>query len=237
MDKETRNLFAAAGVPLAEEDWDFFARLRERILEANRRMNLTRITEPREFFSKHVLDSVLPFFLVPELKALPRRLLAADIGSGAGFPGLALARLNPRWDVALIERTQKKAVFLEETIEELGIGNAYVVPFDAGEAPRHAKVLRRGCRLVVARAVGRIAAVTALAAPLLGTRGVIVHYKGGQPEEAELREGKIAAGRRRYKQTDPVAYDLPPDARRSVVLVVNRTRRRKRTGPLTRASS
>lgn len=226
-----RALFAAAGVPLADDDWAWFERLRELVVAANRRMNLTRLTEPADFYRKHVLDSLLPFHVVPQLAALRGPLLAADVGAGAGFPGFALARMRPDWDVALIERTEKKAGFLEDTLQALELGNAYVVPFDAREAPRQARVLRHGCAVVVARAVGRIAPVTELAAPLLAPGGVLVHYKGGAPDAAELKDGARMAHRLKLSQGEPVAYDLPPDARRSVVVTASPPRRRRRGGP------
>lgn len=231
LNEQVRALFDEAGVSLTDEDWAWFERLREAVVDANRRMNLTRLVEPLDFYRKHVLDSLLPFHAVPELAALRGPLLAADVGAGAGFPGFVLARMRPDWDVALIERTEKKAGFLEDTLQALELGNAYVVPFDAREAPRHARVLRHGCALVVARAVGRIAPVTEISAPLLAPRGILVHYKGGAPDAAELKDGARAAHRLKLRQGEPVAYDLPPDARRSVVLTVNPPRRRKRGGP------
>lgn len=231
VDDEIQKMFAAAGLALEDEDWAFFERLRAAVVAANRRMNLTRLVEPRDFYLKHVLDSALPFVVVPELAKLKRRQLVADLGSGAGFPGLVLARLRPRWDVALVERTQKKAGFLEDTIEALGIGNAYVVPFDASEA----QVLVGGCDLVVARAVGRIAPVTRTAEPLLGPRGILVHYKGGRPDPEEISEGKQMAGRLGLKQLDRIGYDLPPDARRSAVLSRSTGRRRGAVRRRTRA--
>jgi 16S rRNA (guanine527-N7)-methyltransferase len=215
---------------------DFFERLRQAIVRANRRMNLTRITEPDEFMRKHVLDSWLPFRVVPALRKLPAEgLLVADLGSGAGFPGLVVARLRPHWEVTLIERTQKKAAFLEAMRDDLALGNVYVVPLDAREAAGRVPVLRRGCDVVLARAVGRLAPVTRAAAPLVRPGGLLVHYKGGRLEPGELTEGRTAATAARMVQGDPVVYDLPPDARRSVILSRAKGRRRS-AGPDPRAT-
>ncbi len=215
---------------------EFFESLRQAIVRANRRMNLTRITEPEEFLRKHVLDSWLPFQVVPVLRGLPEQgLLVADLGSGAGFPGLVVARLRPDWEVALIERTQKKAGFLEAMRDDLGLGNVYVVPLDAREAAGRVPALRRGCDVVLARAVGRLAPVTRAAAPLLRPGGLLVHYKGGRLEPGELTEGRTAATALRLIQANPVVYDLPPDAKRSVILSRAKGRRRD-AGPDPRAS-
>jgi 16S rRNA (guanine527-N7)-methyltransferase len=189
-------------------------------------MNLTRLTEPRDYYLKHVLDSVLPFLVVDSLKRAPGGIMVADLGAGAGFPGFVLARVRPDWEVALIERTQKKAEFLEDTLEALQLTNAYVVPLDAREAAQRVAALKHGCLLVLARAVGRIAAVTQLAAPLLARGGAILHYKGGQPDPDELKEGSRVAHRLKMVQEDPVVYDLPPDAKRSAVLTLNPARHR-----------
>ena len=215
---------------------DFFERLRQAIVRANRHMNLTRITEPDEFMRKHVLDSWLPFRVVPALRALDETgLLVADVGSGAGFPGLVVARMRPAWEVALIERTQKKAGFLEAMREDLGLGNVYVVPLDAREAAGRVPALRRGCDLVLARAVGRLAPVTRAAAPLVRPGGLLVHYKGGHLEMGELTEGRTAAAALRLIQGNPAVYDLPPDARRSIILSRAKGRRRS-AGPAPQAT-
>jgi len=163
------------------------------------------------------------------LKKLRGKKLVADLGSGAGFPGFVVARLRPKWEVALIERTQKKAEFLEETREALGLENVYVVPLDAREAARQVPALRQGCHVVLARAVGRIADVAQAAEPLLASGGWLVHYKGGRPDAQEVADGKIIAPKLHLSFQAPVRYELPPDAERTVFL--SRSRRRKRGGP------
>jgi 16S rRNA (guanine527-N7)-methyltransferase len=229
VEDEIRDGFSAAGLELTGEDWEFFEELYEAVVEANRKMNLTRLTGRREFYFKHVLDSALPFRVEPRLTELGRELLMADLGSGAGFPGLVLARLQPEWDLALIERTQKKAAFLEEMIESLKLKKVYVVPLDARDAPGRAPVLDHGCDLVTARAVGRVAEVTRSAAALLKPGGILVHYKGREPDEKELADGRRVARGLGFEQRPPLSYDLPPDMGRSVVLTVNRSSGRRRT--------
>lgn len=188
-------------------------------------MNLTRIVEPEEFLRKHVLDSLLPFAVVPALSDLPDRLVLADLGSGAGFPGLPLARHRPLWSITLLERTRKKAAFLAETVEELGLANVRVLAADA----REAAPLRGRCQVVTARAVGEIADVTRAASRLLVPGGILVHYKGDVKRE-ELEEGARVAG---FVQEGPFPYELPPDAKRAVVL--SRSTGRTRAAPPSRA--
>lgn len=228
MEAESRALFSRVEFEPTGADWAFLDRLYEAVLEGNRAMNLTRITERGDFDRKHVLDSLLPFLAVPELRALPGTLTAADLGSGAGFPGLVLARFHPGWHLVLIERTQKKARFLDATARSLGLDNVRVAAVDAGEAGAKEPSLVEGCELVVARAVGRVDAVSRSAAALLKMGGRLVHYKGGEPDPDELRAGRAQAPRLGLEQADPFAYELPPDARRSVVISTRRSSGRKR---------
>ena len=197
----------------SNDDLAWFEQLYDVVMEANARMNLTRITDREEFFAKHIVDSALPFFIVPALVDLPETLRAADLGSGAGFPGLVLARLKPDWNVALIERTQKKARYLNEACKRLELKNVHVVAKDAKEAGI-AK-----CNLIVARAVGPLAKVVRAAAPLLKRRGLLVHYKGGGLQENEIAEGFRAGRKLGLIQDDPVGYQIPPrgDARTLVI--------------------
>jgi len=221
--EEIESAFRAAGVAYRGEDWAFFERLRHLVLDANAVMNLTRITEAAEFHGKHVLDSLLPFHAVEALASLGEGLRVADLGSGAGFPGLVLARMHPSWRVTLLERTIKKAAFLERTASSLSLHNVDVIAKDARESG-----LQRACGLVTARAVGRLAEVTRIAGPLLAPKGMLLHYKGGGLDATELAEGEGAARRLRLVQRAPVAYLLPPDLARVAVVTVNPPRRRKR---------
>jgi len=234
VDSETRAILASAGYEPSPEEEAFFERLRQRLVVANKAFNLTRLVEPRDFWVKHVLDSLLPFYAVPGLGGLDDKSLVADFGSGAGFPGFVLAYRFPHWDVALIERTQKKCDFLEETVEKLGITNVFVVPLDAREAVHKVDALDRGCDLVVARAVGRLAKVTRQAEPLLRPGGLLLHYKGGTLDADEIAEGKRAAREMVARQYEPSYYELPPDQRRAGVLVESKPHAKKRKNVLRR---
>ncbi|MEE8104547.1 MAG: 16S rRNA (guanine(527)-N(7))-methyltransferase RsmG [Planctomycetota bacterium] len=226
--EQIRGLYALNGIRLEEEDWDYFERLRGAVRAGNERMNLTRLTSPTEFLLKHVLDSLLPFREVPSLNHEEPGQLVADLGSGAGFPGLVIAYMHPSWDVALIERTAKKAGFLEETAAALGLKNVFVVPMDAAEAAAMVPHLERACDIVFARAVGRLAAVTRAAHGLLKPDGRIAHFKGGAPALDELAEGESAAETLGMRQLDPVLYTLPPNQGRSIVLTLNLPNSQKR---------
>src|SRR6266852_6534678 len=102
------------GLELTEQQLEQFLRYRQELLDWNRRINLTAITDPGEVLIKHFLDS-LSLLLVYDRPAV--RLL--DIGSGAGFPGLPLKLVRPQWRVTLLEATGKKVAYLRHMVETL----------------------------------------------------------------------------------------------------------------------
>jgi 16S rRNA (guanine527-N7)-methyltransferase len=91
----------------------------ERVLAANESLNLTRITDARDVAVKHVLDCVAPWRRLAQLAAVGSAPEWADLGSGAGYPGILLALLLPRVRVRLVESTQKKAQFPAQVVREL----------------------------------------------------------------------------------------------------------------------
>lgn len=179
------------------------------LLAANERLNLTRITAPRDLAVKHVLDSLLPWRrfleLFPEppavasaapLAVLPaastdraalRRATLADLGSGGGYPGLLLALLLPHVDVTLIESIGKKAAFLRETAAAMGLANVTV------EARRGEEVLReRPVDVVTARAVDAARELLRLLKPLPAHAGRLVLYKGPDALHEQAQAAKEA---------------------------------------------
>ncbi|MCR4318412.1 MAG: 16S rRNA (guanine(527)-N(7))-methyltransferase RsmG [Planctomycetes bacterium] len=100
----------------------------EMVLTKNEVTNLTAITDQSAFILNHFLDSIA---VIPYLgECTLSDSTAADIGTGAGFPGLILAMFLPKWNFYLIERNAKKCDFVERTIDELGVSNAKVIRGD-----------------------------------------------------------------------------------------------------------
>ena len=108
---------------LAADRLPVFQQLYAHILTGNSRMNLTRITSLDAFWVQHLLDA---FTLVPLLRDLPETFSLADIGSGAGFPALPLAIIFPQARITAVESVQKKARFIAETAQALGLANVSV---------------------------------------------------------------------------------------------------------------
>src|SRR6266567_408970 len=189
-----------------------FLRYRQELLDWNTRINLTAITAPEEVLMKHFLDS-LSLLLVYERPAA--RLL--DIGSGAGFPGLPLKFVHPRWKVTLLEATGKKVTFLRHIVEMLHLEGVESVHGRAEELA-HNHEYRATFDVVTARAVASLATLLEYAAPFCRVGGKIILFKKGDLAE-ELAQGKRAAGQLGTVFKADVAVTLPglADGRRLLV--------------------
>jgi 16S rRNA (guanine527-N7)-methyltransferase len=143
------------------------------------RASVSSVTEPQRAWRVHVADS-LTGLEVDELREAGR---IADIGSGAGFPGLVLAVALPESRVDLIESVGRKCEFIQRAIDTAGIANATVLHARSEElaAGDH----RESYEAVTARAVGRLSTLAELASPLLKQGGVLVAWKGKRDPDEE----------------------------------------------------
>jgi len=144
-------------------------RLTAELREWNKRINLTAITGPADMVDKHLLDSLS---VQPHLHG--RRV--ADIGTGAGFPGLPLAIVNPRRSFTLIEATGKKCLFVRHAVELLGIENVEIIQARAESWKPKALF---DC--VIARALGKLADFVRVAGHLCARDGRMLAMKGRHP--------------------------------------------------------
>jgi 16S rRNA (guanine527-N7)-methyltransferase len=156
-------------------------------LLAEERASVSSVTAPARAWRVHVEDS-LTGLEVDELRAAGR---IADVGSGAGFPGLALAVALPQARVDLIESIGRKCAFVERAIEAAGIGNARVLCARSEELAAAAG--RESYDVVTARAVGRLSTLAELASPLLRDGGTLVAWKGRRDAEEEEQLARAAA--------------------------------------------
>jgi 16S rRNA (guanine527-N7)-methyltransferase len=146
-------------------------RLIDELEAANAQFNLTAIRDRPGMLRKHVLDSL-------SLQPYLRGTRLADVGTGAGFPGLPLAIVNPERHFSLIEATGKKARFVMQTVERLGCRNAEVVHTRA-ETYRPTELYDT----VMARALSSLADFVAYAGHLCAPDGRLLAMKGKRPDE------------------------------------------------------
>ncbi|HET6997759.1 MAG TPA: 16S rRNA (guanine(527)-N(7))-methyltransferase RsmG [Solirubrobacterales bacterium] len=147
-------------------------------LLAEERASVSSVVD-RRAWKVHVADS-LTGLQVPELRDASR---IADVGAGAGFPGLALAVALPGAQVDLIESVTRKCAFMTRAIEAAEISNATVL--DTRSEDWASAEGRESYDVVTARAVGRLSTLAELASPLLKPNGVLIAWKGKRDEDEE----------------------------------------------------
>ena len=110
------------GKGFSEEDADLLSKHYELVLKWNKRLHLTTLTRPQEFFERHILESAFS-----ESFILPSVNLVWDLGSGLGVPGIVIAILRPDLNVRLVEVSRNKALFLEEVVVYLNLKNVKII--------------------------------------------------------------------------------------------------------------
>ena len=178
--------------------------------ERSKVMNLTAIEGEEATARLHFLDSAA---LLRYVRLSGKT--AADIGSGAGFPGLVAAILAPDADITLIDSLQKRVTFQQEVCDTVGLGNVTCL---AGRAEEES-ALRESFEVVTSRAVARMTMLCELCLPLVHVGGVFAAMKGPEPEE-EVQEAArcirtLGGGKPRIEK-----YTVPgTDAVHSVVII------------------
>ena len=169
---------------LSSEQLDQFETYYAMLADWNTRVNLTAITEPEDVAKKHFLDSLAA---APYLKA---NAAVADVGTGAGFPGLPLLILRPDLKLTLIDSLQKRLVFLEAVLKELKLSAELVHARaeDAGQNPRY----REKFDAALTRAVSGLPVLCELTLPLVKVGGVSIAYKGDSAEELSASKNALS---------------------------------------------
>ena len=175
---------AEAGLSFTERQLEQFTQYYELLVETNKVMNLTAITEPEEVAVKHMIDSLLAYDEDMAGKTL------ADVGTGAGFPGVPLKIYCPELKVTLIDSLGKRLKFLQQVIDTLGlkyIRCEHLRAEDAGKNSKH----REKYDIVTARAVARLSVLAEYCLPLVKKGGRFIALKGSKYAE-EIEEGTEA---------------------------------------------
>lgn len=162
----------------------------EKVLEllAEERASVSSVTAPAKAWQVHVVDSLTGL----EVEQLREARRIADIGSGAGFPGLVLAVALPNSQLDLIESVGRKCEFIQRAIDAAKIANANVINVRSEELAS-LDAHRESYDAVSARAVGRLSTLAELASPLLRDDGVLVAWKGKRDAEEEAQLDRAAA--------------------------------------------
>ncbi len=201
---------------LSVEQVESFQRYYELLLEGNEAFNLTRITVEREVVVKHFLDSMASLQGVP-FTWRDRAVALLDVGSGAGFPGIPVLLVCPRWQGILLDARRKKAEFLADAIARLGLADRVQARWGrAEEAP--ADELGR-YDVVTARAVADLGRLASWTVPFVKPGGRAVLLKGPRAgEEVEAAWGAIS--RVGGARPETFSFELPEGhGERSLVVI------------------
>ncbi len=202
------------GVSLTDKQIEQFHLYYNLIVEWNKTMNLTTITEYDEVVTKHFIDSLSIVEAVP----FDRAYRIMDIGTGAGFPGVPIKIAFSSSTVDLLDARKKRISFLDTVIRELHLDGISAIH---GRAEDFAiqKLYRESYDLCVSRAVADLAVLSELCLPFVQVGGLFVAYKSGQIEE-ELNRAQRAISLLGGEIQKVASLTLPDtDIRRSLILV------------------
>jgi 16S rRNA (guanine527-N7)-methyltransferase len=171
------------------------------LVETSKVMNLTTIVELEESYIKHFYDSLL----LSKSVDLTKDLTLADVGTGAGFPGLVLKICYPNLNVTLIEPIGKRCKFLQNVIDELGLKNIEVINQRAED---YIKIARESFDVVTARAVASLNILMEICVPYVKKEGCFVALKGASYLE-EIANSTNAASKLKVKLVNKNLYNLP----------------------------
>lgn len=177
LDKFEKGL-ADLGISLDETQIKQFLDYYELLVETNKVMNLTAITEFDEVIEKHFLDSLS----LCRIYDLNREIRVLDLGTGAGFPGVPLKIVFPQIRLVLADSLNKRIKFLENVVGELSLQNVSCVHGRAEEMGRN-KEYREQFDLCVSRAVANLSSLSEYCIPFVKEGGAFISYKSGEIEE------------------------------------------------------
>lgn len=202
------------GVMLTNTQIDQFIKYFEILVDWNKVMNLTGITEFNEVLVKHFVDSLA----VAKILDMENVNSVIDVGTGAGFPGIPLKITFPHMKITLLDSLKKRIGFLDEVIGQLGLKDIETIHGRAEEYAKQ-KSYRETYDLCVSRAVANLATLTEYCIPYVKVEGKFIPYKSGKIDE-ELANSEKAVKILGGNISDIKKFCLPSsDIERSFIII------------------
>lgn len=208
------NMLSSLDITLSDRQINQFISFYELLIETNKVMNLTAITEFNEVVCKHFIDSLS----IVKVFHTDKNIRVLDMGTGAGFPGIPLKILYPNWKFVLLDSLNKRVNFLNEVINKLELEDIFAIHGRAEEYGRKDEY-REGFDLCVSRAVAKLSTLSEYCLPYVNINGYFIPYKAGNLEnELEQSENAIKILGGNIERTE--SFYLPDtDIERSLVVI------------------
>ncbi|CAH1221044.1 Ribosomal RNA small subunit methyltransferase G [Paenibacillus auburnensis] len=210
-------LLQERGLQLTPRQLEQFELYYQELVSWNEKMNLTGITERSQVYMKHFYDSLsLAFYLnMDDVKSL------ADIGSGAGFPGIPLKICFPHLKLTIVDSLSKRISFLQHVCDTLGLTGVELIHGRAEDVARQF-VHRDAYDVVTARAVARLSLLNEFCLPFTRKDGIFAAMKGNDPAE-ELTEAKRSLKELRAELKQVESFSLPVEESARQIVMIRKT--------------
>lgn len=202
-----------------------FANYYQLLVDWNKKVNLTALTEIEDVYLKHFYDSLTPAFYVD----FSKKYSICDVGAGAGFPSIPLKICFPHLEMTIVDSLRKRIDFLKTLANELGLENINFYHSRAEDFGQNKK-FRETFDIVMARAVARMSVLSELCLPLVRVGGKFIAMKGAKAED-ELTTGSHAIARLGGKVAENYTFDLPFEAGERSIIVIDKDKRTAKKYP------
>lgn len=210
---------------LNDEQKNMFGIYYDMLVEKNKVMNLTAITDFDEVVEKHFLDSLS----LVQIENLTERKKIIDIGTGAGFPGIPLKIMFPELKVTLADSLNKRIVFLQDVIRQLGLKDIDAVHGRAEDLSRNPEY-RETYDLCVSRAVANLSTLSEYCLPFISTGGIFIPYKSSDID-SEVSDAKKAVFLLGGEIEKILKFDLTDSSIHRSLIVINKVRKTPKAYP------